>query len=486
MSLQRFLGTKLQWPRVASFCKYYSTRNVINQNTIFALASQISPKGSPVAVVRVSGPHVPEVAKSLTMKKLLPNPRTASLCNFYDHKNDYELIDKGILLWYPSPNSYTGEDVIEMMLHGSHAVVAKMIKVLGTYPHLRPAQPGEFTKRSFLNGKMDLVSAEAVNDLIEARTEGQRKRALNAVSGQTSQLYHYWRQSLLHLIANVEATIDFGEDQLLDDAIESCIEKTKNLSYDIKNYIEKQRKCNELSQNGLNIAIIGEPNAGKSSLMNILCQKDVSIVSPVQGTTRDIVQVTMEMNGYFVTFNDTAGIRQCDTNDQHGLLESEGVRRATNKAQNSHLIVALFDASNTTAIPKQILDIVQDENDTRNVITVANKSDLLSPETLQKVNADCIISCVTGEGLDQLENTVSQSLAKLIPEVDDCFVNERHLVHLNQVVTSLDESEETFKKDLAISARHLLSAVDALASITNRITTEDVLDEIFSRFCIGK
>lgn len=476
------------WSLAAKSARFYSARvTLLRPDTIFALASQISPKGSPVAVVRVSGPNVPEVAKTLTRKKLLPNPRTAALCNFYDPQDAYnELIDQGVLLWFPSPNSYTGEDVIELMLHGSHAVVSKMIKVLGTFPHLRPAEAGEFTKRSFLNGKMDLVSAEAVNDLISSRNEAQRKRALSAVSGQTSHLYHQWRQSLLHLIANVEANIDFGEDQLLEESVESCIEQTVTLSYQIAEYIKEQSRSKDLSANGFNIAIVGEPNAGKSSLMNLLCKRDVSIVSPVLGTTRDIVQVTMEMNGYFVTFNDTAGIRECDINDPQGLLESEGVRRAIDKAKSADLILALYDASNAATMPKSIADTLQANSNVR-AIVVANKSDLLSPQSVDTLGDNClVISCLTGQGLEKLEETVAAALKQMIPQVDDCFVNERHLIHLEHVLSALQASRDTFKSDLAIAARHLLSAVDSLAAITHRITNEDILDEIFTRFCIGK
>uniref|UniRef100_A0A8D9A012 tRNA modification GTPase GTPBP3, mitochondrial n=2 Tax=Cacopsylla melanoneura TaxID=428564 RepID=A0A8D9A012_9HEMI len=291
------------------------------KNTIYALSSGHGKCG--VAVIRVSGPETFNVLRSMTCHSNLkpPKPRHASLRNIVDPESQV-VLDEGVCLWFPKPNSFTGEDCCEFQVHGSLAVVNALLRVLSKQPGLRPAQPGEFSKRAFLNNKLDLTQIEALGDLIHAETELQRQKALGQMKGNLKQLYSEWRRSIIECLASIEAYIDFSEDEIIEDNILNTIRsQVETLSSEIDKHIELSNKCGVRIRSGIKSVIIGEPNVGKSSLMNFLCQKETSIVTPLPGTTRDVIEKHLDIGGYPVLLLDTAGLRS-STSD---VIESEDI-----------------------------------------------------------------------------------------------------------------------------------------------------------------
>lgn len=453
--------------------------------TIFSLASHIKDRGSPVAIVRVSGPSTSQALFSLTGKK--PSPRVATLCSICDPSNK-EVIDKGLVLWFPRPNSYTGEDVCEFMLHGSKAVISRLIRILGQQPGLRPAEPGEFTKRALLNGKVDLIEAEAIKDLIESQTDIQRKRALEGISGETSKLYQEWQHDLVKSLADIEAEIDFGEEEQVDD---DCIERTKrrleNLRKKIQKFTEGCQRKTDIAKDGFRVAIMGEPNVGKSSLMNLLAQREVSIVSKTEGTTRDIVEVVLDMNGHLVILQDTAGLREVSSKSDHDIIEEEGIRRARQAATTAHLVIFLVDASKPSSV-KELVELEKECSGVK-VITVVNKIDLLGSVTMNNLSSeyDCFISCIRKEGIDSLEEKVLKHVESTYSISDHGFMTERQGALLSQALHSIDSALSTLETDVVVAAHHVRKAATSVSSLTKRnISSEDILDVIFRDFCIGK
>lgn len=339
-------------------------------DTIFAPATSVDPlKGSPLAVIRISGPRTEHVIKQLTSKqgsdgasrdsRRCFEPRKATLTRFFSPETD-ELLDIGLVIWFPAPNSYTGEDVSELHLHGSKAIVTKTLDVLGRMPKLRPAEPGEFSRRAVANGKLSLIQAESLPDLISAQTDQQRQLALRGLSGATRKKYEVWSEQLTRILAHLEASIDFGEDELLgeDRVVNECINKIRRLSQDLAEFIRITSRCRELVRAGAKATILGPPNAGKSTFMNILCGREKSIVSDLSGTTRDVVEHSMELGGHVVTLCDTAGLKKQEESsldrggdqsnailERHGLIEREGIKKALSSARLADLILYLVDGS---------------------------------------------------------------------------------------------------------------------------------------------
>ena len=336
--------------------------------TIYALST--APLKSGIAIIRISGLETKKILEKLTLN-VLPKPRTAKLSKFYDPKSG-ELIDEGLVFWYPGPNSYTGDDLAELHIHGSNAVVNTLLVSLSKIENCRLAEPGEFTKIAFENGKMNLLKVEALSDLISSETELQRKQAINLMSGDVSKKYEELRNRLLKILANVEAKIDFPDEDLPEDILKNVKNETENI-IKIINSILNDNKVGEKIRDGFKIVIVGPTNAGKSSLLNYLSKREVAIVSEIEGTTRDTIEVNLNLDGYPVLISDTAGIRE--TNDQ---IEKKGVQIAIDKAQNADLKIILLDAKNPHF--KGFFDVLYDKNS----LIVVNKSDLISDDFDEK------------------------------------------------------------------------------------------------------
>lgn len=332
--------------------------------TIFALSTGSNKSG--IAIIRISGPETKRALSKLTKIKL-PNPKEAKLCKIYNPENN-ELLDQGMLLWFPGPNSYTGEDLAEFHIHGSNAVVSALLRSLSKIENCRLAEPGEFTKIAFENGKINLLNIEALSDLISSETDLQRRQAINLLSGKVSKKYEELRNRLLKILANVEAKIDFPDEDLPKDILKNIKNETHDI-IKIINSILNDNKVGEKIRNGFKIVIVGPTNAGKSSLLNYLSKREVAIVSEIEGTTRDTIEVSLNLDGYPVLISDTAGIRE--TNDQ---IEKKGVQIAIDKAQNADMKIILLDAKNPHF--KGFFDQLYDENS----LIVINKSDLISDD----------------------------------------------------------------------------------------------------------
>lgn len=334
--MMRFLDKGLLSRRLSLGHKSLRDTRRGNCSTIFSLATNIKPVGSAVAVIRVSGQRTSEALTNLiksrsTVGKCMANPRKAVLTRLHDRTRN-ELLDSSLVIFFNKPFSYTGEDMCELHVHGSHAVISAVLSILGRIDGFRPALSGEFTKRALINGKIDLIQVEAINDLIRAQTQSQRRRALTATQGSVSKIYHNWRTDIIKIMANIEAVIDFGEEELIDQTILSSLEnQIQAMKQVIVNHVRNSKTKSVLIRDGLRVGIIGEPNVGKSSLINRVSERQVSIVSDISGTTRDIVETWLNINGYSVSLSDTAGIRHLDSVSENGWddpIEREGIARA--------------------------------------------------------------------------------------------------------------------------------------------------------------
>ena len=442
--------------------------------TIYALST--GPGMSGVAVVRISGNETSNVIKSLTGKEI-PKPRIATLRKV-NNINTSELIDEGIILWFPGPESYTGEDMAEIHVHGGKAVVLAVQKEISKVKNCRLAEPGEFTKLAFQNGKINLLKAESIADLISAETEIQRLQAVKIMKGESSEKFNQLREKLLKILSFVEAKIDFPEDDLP----EENLKKIKKDSSDVLNEINKilnDQKVGEIIREGFKIAILGPTNAGKSSLLNNLSNREVAIVSEIAGTTRDVVETHLNIDGYPVIISDTAGIR--DSKDE---IEKKGIKLSLNKAENADLKLVVVDAKS--------IDLSGFLNDLlkKDAILVINKSDLLKekldPE-ISKFN-HVLISLKNNQNIDKLILKIKSNLEnKFISEEDILITRERHRQHLLQCVDHLNNfSDKNDKKDFDKGAEDLRLATRQLGMIVGKVDVEEILGSIFNDFCIGK
>jgi tRNA modification GTPase len=444
----------------------------MNSQTIFALASGGGKAG--VAVWRVSGEGAKDAYGALTGEKL-PAPRRAQRVRIASPSDG--LIDDGLALWFPAPCSFTGEDVAEFHLHGGRAVHGAMLEALAALPDLRPAAPGEFTRRAFENGKMDLTQAEGLADLVEAETAAQRAQALRQMDGGLSQLYDRWRNVTLAAIARFEAEIDFSDEDLPSGLRAEVSQAVASLDAELARHLDDHR--GQRLRDGVSIAILGPPNAGKSSLLNQLANRDLAIVSARAGTTRDVIEAHLDLAGYPVVLADTAGLR--DAEDE---LEDEGVRRALARADGAHIKILVFDGALWPQLDRHTLD-QWDEN----TVVVVNKIDLgpdLKLESPLPGAAKPIgLSAKTGAGIDDL-------LAILADKVTDQCAGDgspalsrmRHRLALQECRDALGRFQDAHMVELA--AEDLRLAARAMGRITGRVDVEDILDRIFSEFCIGK
>ena len=442
--------------------------------TIYALSS--GPGVSGVAIIRISGPETSKVIKSLTIKDL-PKPRMATLRKI-NNIDTSELIDEGIILWFPGPESYTGEDMAEIHVHGGKAVVLALQKEIEKIKNCRMAEPGEFTKLAFQNGKINLLKAESIADLISAETEIQRLQAIKIMEGKSSAKFNELREKLLKVLSFIEAKIDFPEEDLP----EENLKKIKNDCSEVLNEINKilnDQKVGEITREGFKIAIIGPTNAGKSSLINNLSNREVAIVSEIAGTTRDVVETHLNIDGYPVIMSDTAGIR--DSKDE---IEKKGIRLSLKKAENANLKLVVVDAKNVD-LSGYLNDLLKN-----NAILVVNKSDLLNEKLdaeVSKLNP-VLISLKNNTNIDILISKIKNNLRnKFISEEDILITRERHRQHLVQCVNYLKEFLlKNEKKDFDKAAEDLRLATRHLGMIVGKVDVEEILGSIFNDFCIGK
>ena len=442
--------------------------------TIYALSS--GPGISGLAVIRVSGPETKRIIENLTNSPP-PKPRYATLKKF-SKINTNELIDEGILLWFPGPQSYTGEDMAEFHVHGSRAVIEAIHTAISKIGDCRLAEPGEFTKIAFQNGKINLLKAESISDLISAETEMQRQQATKIMSGKSSEKFNDLRNRLLKILSNVEAKIDFPEEDLPDEIIKNIKIESKKIKEEIQKILS-DNKVGELIREGFKIAIVGPTNAGKSSLLNFLSNRDVAIVSEIAGTTRDVIEVHLNLDGYPVLISDTAGIR--DSKDE---IEKKGVKLALKKAENSDLNIILIEPKSAD-FTGFLNDLVNEKG-----LIVVNKSDLGIEKIDQEIKKykPIYLSVKEEKNLDVLIKAIKEKLKKKFIKSDDVLITrERHRQNLEQCVFHLNNFEkknslEEFDKaseDLRLATRHL-------GVIVGKVDVEEILGSIFNDFCIGK
>jgi tRNA modification GTPase len=438
--------------------------------TIYALASGAGRAG--IAVLRLSGTAA-DAALSALSDAPLPPPRRAARVRLRDPQTGTPL-DDGLGLRFPGPASYTGEDVVELHIHGGSAVVAAVFEALGRLPDLRMAEPGEFTRRAVLAGKMDLTAAEGLIDLIDAETEAQRKQALRQADGALGALYDDWRGRLIPALAHLEAAIDFPDEDLPENLAAKIEPVLAALRAEMAAHLDDSRRGERLRQ-GVQIAIVGPPNAGKSSLLNILAQRDAAIVSATAGTTRDVIEVRLDLGGFPVLAADTAGLREA-----RDEIEAEGIRRARHWAGAADLKIAVF-AVDDPAAARDAADVVDLET-----IVVLNKVDLGEPDwTPPPAIGHFPVSVATGQGLDALISGVTEAVAARIDVgAAPLMTRARHRAAVTECAEALDRAVAAPLPELA--AEDLRLAVRALGRITGAVDVEDLLDVIFRDFCIGK
>lgn len=449
----------LQAPDIGRLCLLWIWNEDMTQATIFALSSGQPPAG--VAVIRISGPATKAVITEIVGS--VPLPRQASLRTIRNRNG--EILDQGLVLYFEAPHSFTGEDCAELQVHGSRAVVsaiAAMLKELG----LRSAEAGEFARRAFEHGRLDLVEVEGLSDLVSAETEMQRKLALQTGMGALSAQYGGWAGRLTHARAMIEAELDFADEDDVPGSVADMIGGDLAALVAEMSVASVSAKSAEIIRNGFKVAIIGAPNAGKSSLLNAMAKREVAIVTDIAGTTRDVLTVELDMEGYLVRLYDTAGIREAED-----VVEREGIERAKSAARSADMILYLREAGSTT-------DIVYKDYGVPH-LEVETKADLSKRDKVEAIR----ISSVTGEGLDEIHRAI-------VDKARDSWngglpaSNDRHREHIalasKFIENALDEPRLELKADA------LRAAGDELGRITGRVDVEDLLDVIFSKFCIGK
>jgi tRNA modification GTPase len=448
----------------------------IRPDTIFASAT--APGRAALAIVRLSGPAAGDVCRRLT-GRAPPPPRRAALRRMHEPRGG-AAIDDGLVLWFPAPASFTGEDVLELQVHGGRAVVAALLDALSDIPGVRPAEPGEFTRRAFLNGRLDLTAVEGLADLIDAETRAQARQALRQLDGALGRLYDGWRQTLLGALARLEAEIDFAaEEEVPDHLLEVVRPEIRRLSAEIAAHLADDGRGERLRA-GLTVAVVGPPNAGKSSLVNRLARRDVAIVTPLPGTTRDVLEVHLDLAGYPVTLLDTAGLREAAD-----LVEAEGVRRARSRAAAADLRLVMLDGVTWPELDPATLAVVDDL-----ALIILNKCDLtVLPQRLSVAGRPALpVSCLTGEGIAALLDALTERAKGLLAVGDEPLLTRaRHRAALQEADAALGRfAAAPEPTELALLAEDLRLATRALGRITGQVAVEDVLDRIFAEFCIGK
>ncbi len=439
------------------------------QDTIFALSSGAG--RTALAVVRVSGPAAGAALDRIAAPR--PKPRFAAFRKLR-HPETGEEFDHALVLWFAGPNTETGEDMCELHLHGGRAVLAGAFDALSAIPGCRPATAGEFARRAFENGKLDLTAAEGIIDLIDADTDAQRRQALRQASGELAQLYEGWRRGLIEAQGFLEAAIDFADEGDIAETVEvNGLANAASLAISIERHLKDGRR-GEIVRDGFRIVIAGPPNVGKSSLINALARRDVAIVSDEPGTTRDVLEVRLDLHGYMAIIADTAGLRETA-----GVIEQEGIRRALSRADEADLVLWIIDATAPVA------DVPPDVGKRgKRVLRILNKID--APGTDAPVPNDLALSAKTGAGIPELINTLSAIVHDASSSDAPAITQLRHRQQIEACLAALKDVHALTKLPLELAAEQVRIAADALGRIVGRIDPEEVLDQVFARFCIGK
>ena len=440
---------------------------------IYALSSGRGPSG--IAIIRISGKDTFQICKNLTKLKNL-KLNEVNYCKFYDPKTNNIIDPEALLLWFPGPNSYTGDDLAEFQVHGSNAVINSLLKALSVEKNCRIAEPGEFTKIAFQNNKIDLLKAESIGDLIHAETELQRQQAVKLVQGNASNYYNDLREKLIKSLSYIEAKIDFAEDDLPEKMLREVHKSIKSIKQDIQKILE-DNKIGEKIRDGFRVSIVGEVNAGKSSLLNLLSKREVAIVSEEEGTTRDVIEIFLNIDGYPVILADTAGIRETENE-----VEKKGISLALGKSKEADLNIVVIDIS-SNVINKKITELINKDS-----IVLLNKSDIVDNQN-HKYDADTIlVSVKDNKNIDILIKKIKEKLSnKFISNNTALITRERHRVKLNECLKELNNfMKKDQNKDIELAAEDLRMATRHLGSIVGKVDIEEVLGSIFKDFCIGK
>jgi len=439
---------------------------------IYALSSGRGPSG--IAIIRLSGKEALNISELITQKKILKF-KEINLCKFYNPSNK-TLIDEGLLLSFPGPNSFTGDNLVEFHIHGSNAVINYFLRVLSEQDKCRLAEPGEFTKVAFQNNKIDLVEAESIGDLIHSETELQRKQAIKLVQGNASIYYNNLRDKLIKSLAYVEAKIDFAEDDLPEKILKEVHKSIKVIYQDIQKILE-DNKIGEKIRDGFRVSIIGEVNAGKSSLLNLLSKREVAIVSEEEGTTRDVIETFLNIDGYPVILADTAGIREAKNE-----VEKKGISLALGKSKVADLNIIMIDNS-SKVINNKIMELINKDS-----IVLLNKSDIKENQN-HKFDADTIlVSVKDNKNIDIFIKKLKEKLNNKFTTNNSILITrERHRTKLNECLKEIDNfMKKDQNKDIELAAEDLRMATRHLGSIVGKVDVEEILGSIFRDFCIGK
>ncbi len=440
---------------------------------IYALSSGKGPSG--IAIVRISGSETLKICQNLTKSKDIKS-NEVNFCKFYNPNNGNVIDPEALLLWFPGPNSYTGEDLAELQIHGSNAVINALLRVLSEQKNCRLAEPGEFTKIAFQNDKIDLLKAESIGDLIHSETELQRQQAVKLVQGNASNYYNDLREKIIKSLAFIEAKIDFAEEDLPEKVLKDAHKSIKEIHSKIKKIIE-DNKVGEKIREGFRVSITGEVNAGKSSLLNLLSKREVAIVSDEAGTTRDVIEAYLNLDGYPVILADTAGIREAKNE-----VEKKGISLALGKSKEADLNIIVIDNS-SKKINKEIQNMIN-----RDTIIFLNKSDV-SDKQNHKFNVDTVLASVKkNKNIDNLIDLIKGKLSKKFTSNNSALITrERHRVKLNDCLKEIDKFlKKDQNKDLELAAEDLRMATRHLGSIVGKVDVEEILGSIFKDFCIGK
>lgn len=464
----------------------------VYEGTIYALSSGFGKCG--VAVIRVSGIESSSALLKLTRLRRTPKPKKVFVSPLW-HPETQVMLDRALIFWFAKPKSFTGEDMCEFQVHGGPAVVASVLDALSCIDGLRPANPGDFTKRAFLNNKFDLTEVEGLGDLIHAETEAQRRQALYQMEGSLSSLYKVWTDEVLRLVAHCEAFIDFGEDQHLGSSVlDNVQEQIKNIQQRIEKHLIDSRKGERL-RTGVRVCIVGKPNVGKSTFLNCVTQRPAAIVSPIAGTTRDVIETALDISGFPVLLSDTAGLCQSDD-----IVEKEGIARAYKKVQEADLVILMLSVemflnsklSAPAIIQKQVQDLnIEQYVKGDNLLVIVNKIDTVEDCTKFFLSNVFPMSCTTTEGFMDFLVAFSEKVKTLCGDIpvgnEPSATQQRHRRHLVKCVQHLKKASDFFDDDdIVIAAEYLRMTLRELGQISGKVDPEKILDVIFQDFCIGK
>ncbi len=465
------------------YITHSANKDFMNTPTIFATAT--APGKSGVAVIRISGAGAKDALTALGVSPL-PAPRIATLAALKDNEN---IIDKALVLYFETPHSFTGEDVVEIHCHGSRAVINQLLSVLSRLPDYRMAEAGEFTRRAFLNGKMDLTAAEGLADLIDAETEAQRKQAIRIMKGDAALFYEKLRAGILHSLAYLEAYIDFPDEDIPPHVLAEIEREIDSVSKLISAQLG-DNSASERIRDGIYVSILGAPNVGKSSLMNLLAKRDIAIVSNIAGTTRDVIEVNLDIDGYSVILSDTAGIRE-----HADIIEEEGIRRSFERAHSADIKIIVLDAENVASGQWSVLEsIMKDgglqitEHNSQATIILLNKSDLTLPSPLPKISGitPIPISVKNKTGLEDLFAELKKRITATTPSESSFITRARHRELLTFALAHLQNYTKSKDAGLELRCEELRRAATEVGKITGKIAVDEILGHIFSSFCIGK